>query len=1043
MLLASATNENFNFDSSKFTSKINKCILDRFSKTNPYFAGMWQYFLISCNYQDSDYWLSSFKALSYSDNRTCSSRNKNNAEQSELSDNSSVNNHSLNHEESSTKKNPPRSKDRPKTRAKSSLSKIKTLNETLFKQLSLTIYCDYLTNDNQLDSTTGLTMLIINNLVELFELVSCEPSVLDLFSTIHRNAYASNLFIHSINLKWSHILSKKRLTLLHSVLKSLEAVHLSSSGQLLNLIIDKYFHLPYLSLVRYADQIACQRVEMLQSLPAEELLKQLNEQNMIMLTSFFGEQFKYSYRHKRLISLLDLLKKNIDNVDNEQNESENNVQMTTSPSTLGFFMLYTSINDKSPSEINNLDKEWFYNMVRSACSINSNNMVSTTNQNLKSKQCALMLSNLDKQNILSILQDKTFNLSILKECLVLGAHKSQFLLDKLPKLIRNSRLTNLEHLQADFMHPLWIAATNFLFASLKDLSCQLPKHQIVSLHINTEDDEMYEKKLDKTILDFDLQINPIAEAINVYLKCIHDYPILYVHNSEENQSSLVVFAIFQLEYVNFLNKKTRGHKAKITFSNLHQTLSCIFNLLIDQEIQASLCSRTDYSTLVSTLIKNFYELVQKCFLKQEESLILTPKTKIVYNNYTSDILFTPNILNLMLKLRFIFTSHRSAIMTHSNASGSELNNTSNSTAGDKRSSSKTLHTFLQQQHHYIRDKIPFNLRDLCEKIYLNLSRLPILDRFMRIPDSLWKLAGSEFSIEFTQLLKNDSSNLPPLDYLRDPLILKDHLRHILSVGWTSRAQFEYEYVNLLTLLHNLSEDYYAPMSTHTLRENLNLSDSLSLTSSSDTETRIMNLPSEEIRERNKAICLVIKGLSSWLIKSSLAPKSGNSLNSLYEQVGRNKIPNFLSSQLGRKYSQIKKIIDAFSRSNQFNRSQNSVFNNENLSYMLDPVLINEFDSKHLKEMSTNSRNPPPTSNFVNEKLAMNNLYQISTSLSQRDNFNSMFTINLERAMLANLPQNSDTYFYFTQVSLEGLLKFLGQCNRSILSNNRYFLLNIG
>lgn len=131
----------------------------------------------------------------------------------------------------------------------------KTLNEQLFKHLSMTIYCENIATRNQLDNTIGLTMLIINNLSELFELASNEAMVLDLFSTIHRNASASSLFIHSISSNWHSIVAKKKLYLLHSCLKSLEGVHLSSSGHLLNLLIDKYFPLPYLSLVRFADHV--------------------------------------------------------------------------------------------------------------------------------------------------------------------------------------------------------------------------------------------------------------------------------------------------------------------------------------------------------------------------------------------------------------------------------------------------------------------------------------------------------------------------------------------------------------------------------------------------------------------------------------------------------------------------------------------------------------------------------------------------------------------------------------------------------------------
>lgn len=50
---------NFNFDHSLFTPKINRLITLKLSKTSPMIASMWQYFLILCNYQESDYWAQS------------------------------------------------------------------------------------------------------------------------------------------------------------------------------------------------------------------------------------------------------------------------------------------------------------------------------------------------------------------------------------------------------------------------------------------------------------------------------------------------------------------------------------------------------------------------------------------------------------------------------------------------------------------------------------------------------------------------------------------------------------------------------------------------------------------------------------------------------------------------------------------------------------------------------------------------------------------------------------------------------------------------
>jgi hypothetical protein len=300
--------------------------------------------------------------------------------------------------------------------------------------------------------------------------------------------------------------------------------------------------------------------------------------------------------------------------------------------------------------------------------------------------------------------------------------------------------------------------------------------------------------------------------------------------SKSNEANLLIqFVLFQVEAMAHLTTK---QNCLLTLHSLNQCLLAVFNLLSDQDLLLVLCERADYSTLVSHLIKSLYSLITAYFLDEhDEALINTTPISINYASraaYTSDMLFAMSTLTRMLKIRYILTAHRSS--TSSSASlaagggASSSNQTGESSSGNASSanagSNSQVHLFLQP--HYFRDKIPFNMRDLCDKIYVSLCRLPVLDRFMRIPDALWRMAGGHFSLDYAQLNRSDSTTLPPLDYLRDPIILREHLRHILSVGWTSRAQFEYEYVNLLTLLHNLSDDYYMPMSTTTSGQSLSI-----------------------------------------------------------------------------------------------------------------------------------------------------------------------------------------------------------------------------
>ena len=197
-------------------------ILFKLSKSNPYLACMWQYFLILCNFHDPEYWqlsteskISKFYKNSSNDVEIDSLSEQVNQNDIDYYSSSSSNNNSLNPEmqhesELNSKSN---SKSSHKTRKINKFEKRdnsnhkylnacehssqdlilssphiehSTLNEQLFRNLSMAIYCDYIATRNQLDNTVGLTMILVNNLVELFELSAYEPNVWDLFSTIHR-----------------------------------------------------------------------------------------------------------------------------------------------------------------------------------------------------------------------------------------------------------------------------------------------------------------------------------------------------------------------------------------------------------------------------------------------------------------------------------------------------------------------------------------------------------------------------------------------------------------------------------------------------------------------------------------------------------------------------------------------------------------------------------------------------------------------------------------------------------------------------------------
>lgn len=132
---------------------------------------------------------------------------------------------------------------------------------------------------------------------------------------------------------------------------------------------------------------------------------------------------------------------------------------------------------------------------------------------------------------MTILATGTFKLTILKDCLLLGAKRTQLTIQKLPYALKQTAAT-FKNIEKDFLHPLWLAVTNVLFDLLNDLCVKLPKPPLITISdISSNGNSqtlIYESKLEELSQKYDFYsfIAPITEAINAYLKCLHQYPSL-------------------------------------------------------------------------------------------------------------------------------------------------------------------------------------------------------------------------------------------------------------------------------------------------------------------------------------------------------------------------------------------------------------------------------------------------------------------------------------------------------------------------------------
>ncbi|XP_015417051.1 PREDICTED: huntingtin [Myotis davidii] len=153
-------------------------------------------------------------------------------------------------------------------------SKLGMCNREIVRRGALILFCDYVCQN--LHDSEHLTWLVVNHIQDLISL-SHEPPVQDFVSAVHRNSAASGLFLQAIQ---SRCESLSAPTTLRKTLQCLEGIHLSQSGAVLTLYVDKLLCTPFRVLARMVDTLACRRVEMLLAanfqssvaqLPVEEL----------------------------------------------------------------------------------------------------------------------------------------------------------------------------------------------------------------------------------------------------------------------------------------------------------------------------------------------------------------------------------------------------------------------------------------------------------------------------------------------------------------------------------------------------------------------------------------------------------------------------------------------------------------------------------------------------------------------------------------------------------------------------------------------------
>uniref|UniRef100_A0A3Q2YC87 Huntingtin n=1 Tax=Hippocampus comes TaxID=109280 RepID=A0A3Q2YC87_HIPCM len=266
------------------------------------------------------------------------------------------------------------------------------INREIVRRGALILFCDYVCQN--LHDSEHLTWLIVNHVSDLISL-SHEPPVQDFISAVHRNSAASGLFIQAIQSRCYNLTNP---TMLKKTLQCLEGIHLSQSGSLLMLYVDKLLSTPFRVLARMVDTLACRRVEMLLAETLQNSIAQLPVEELDRIQEYL-QISSLAQRHQRFYSLLDRFRAS--------------VATTCSPAPPVTSHPLDGHPPPAP-ELVNADKEWYVSLVRSQCCLRGDVSLLETTE---------LLTKLPAPDLFSIMRCEAFNLSLLCPCLSMGVQR--------------------------------------------------------------------------------------------------------------------------------------------------------------------------------------------------------------------------------------------------------------------------------------------------------------------------------------------------------------------------------------------------------------------------------------------------------------------------------------------------------------------------------------------------------------------------------------------------------------------------------------------
>nr|XP_056711144.1 huntingtin [Euleptes europaea] len=457
-------------------------------------------------------------------------------------------------------------------------SKLGMCNREIVRRGALILFCDYVCQN--LHDSEHLTWLIVNHVQDLINL-SHEPPVQDFISAIHRNAAASGLFIQAIQSRCENFTAP---TTVKKTLQCLEGIHLSQSGAVLMLYMDRLLCTPFRVVARMVDTLACRRVEMLLAATQQNSIAQLPLEELDRIQEYL-QNSGLAQRHQRLYSLLDRFRLTV-------------ASGTVSPSPC--ITSHPLDGENQPAlETITPDKDWYVSLVSSQCYTRSDSSL---------LEGAELVNRLPQPDLNSFMTHKDFNVSLLAPCLSLGM---QELSRDQKNLFETARRVTLAHVSAAVQ--------------------KLPISHQVFQPLQPTETSVYWNKLSDTFGDTVLYQSTmvLSRALSQYLVLLPKLPAS-LRIPHDKESDILKFVVMSVEILSW----HLIHEHIPLSIDIQAVLDCCC-LMLQQSNLWNLLASALYTTHVCSLI-NCVRFIIEAVAVEPGNQLLSPERKSLVKAASED-----------------------------------------------------------------------------------------------------------------------------------------------------------------------------------------------------------------------------------------------------------------------------------------------------------------------------------------------------------------------------------------------------------------------